>query len=93
MKDTELDQLLRSAGASPPVPEDFQRAVWRRIEARETEEQLAPRVGVKTSFRWASLAAMAATIVLGAWLGFQSRPDGDQAKAEYVRSISPFVHR
>jgi hypothetical protein len=48
---------------------------------------------VKTSFRWASLAAMAATIVLGAWLGFQSRPDGDQAKAEYVRSISPFVQR
>jgi hypothetical protein len=34
---------------------------------------------------------MAATIILGAWLGMQNRPDGDQAKAEYVRSISPFA--
>lgn len=93
MKDSEFDQLLRSAGASPPVPGDFQRAVWRRIEARGNEEQFAPRFGGKAGFRWASLAAMAATIVLGAWLGFQSRPDGDQAKAEYVRSISPFVQR
>jgi hypothetical protein len=93
MNDSELNQLLRSAGTSPPVPGDFQRSVWRRIEARETGEQLLPRVGGRTNFRWASLAAMAATIVLGAWLGFQSRPDGDQAKAEYVRSISPFVQR
>lgn len=93
MNDTEFNNLLRSAGASPPVPGDFQRAVWRRIEARENEENLLPRLGARPAFGWTSLAAMAATIVLGAWLGFHSRPDGDQAKAEYVRSISPFVHR
>jgi hypothetical protein len=93
MKDSELDQLLRTAGASPPVPGDFQGAVWRRIETRETEDPPAPGFARAGILRWASLPAMAATIILGAWLGFQSRPDGDQAKAEYVRSISPFVHR
>ncbi|MFM7181544.1 MAG: hypothetical protein ACKO2G_08785 [Verrucomicrobiales bacterium] len=93
MKHSDLDTLLRSAGSAAPVPEDFQRAVWRRIEARENETPPAPRFAGASTFRWASLAAMAATILLGAWLGLQSRPDGNQAKAEYVRSISPFVHR
>jgi hypothetical protein len=92
MNDSEFDTLLRSAGSAPPVPEDFQRAVWRRIEARETEVPPATRFSQSNNtFRWASIAAMAATIVLGVLLGLQSRPDGDQAKAEYVRSISPFA--
>jgi hypothetical protein len=91
MNDSEFDTLLRSAGSAPPVPEDLQRAVWRRIEARETTDHNLPKVRRASSSPWAALAAMAATIILGAWLGLQSRPDGDQAKAEYVRSISPFA--
>jgi anti-sigma factor RsiW len=90
MNDSEFDTMLRAAGSAPPVPEDFQRAVWRRIEAREGEAAAMPRI--RRAFSpWAAVAALAATIILGAWLGLHARPDGDQAKAEYVRSISPFA--
>lgn len=93
MNDSEFDTLLRSAGSAPQVPEDFQRAVWRRIEARENEVPPATVSARARTFHWASIAAMAATIVLGAWLGLQSRPDGEQAKDDYLRSISPFIQR
>ena len=92
MNDSDLESMLRSAGASPPVPEDFQRAVWRRIEARETEMATLPSIRTRSS-PWMAIAAMAATIILGAWLGLNTRPDAHDSKADYVRAISPFAHQ
>lgn len=91
MNDSEFDQLLRSAGARPSLPADFGRSVWARIEAGEAAAAELPSPAARRWFPWLATTGLAAAITLGAWLGLQSRPHGEDAKAQYVRSISPFA--
>lgn len=91
MNDSEFDQLLRSAGARPSLPTDFNRAVWTRIETRGAAAATLPATTGNRWIPWLATTGMAAAITIGVWLGLESRPQGDQAKAEYVRSISPFA--
>lgn len=98
MTDAELDQLLKTSQPAPNIPRDFRSEVWSRIA-------LAEAATVKS--RWHSLllqllaaltrplpatATIAATILLGAWLGSASAPQPGDAKVSYAETISPFRH-
>lgn len=96
MKDSELDQLLRAANATAPVPAGFERDVWSRIEALESDRgwfcvSLERFLGF---FALPSVAAVtcAVTVMCGVWLGLNSQVSNQSGDVAYLQSISPFAH-
>lgn len=98
MKDDNFDQFLRETEPELPMPGGFGSEVWSRIA-------LAEATSVKS--RWQLLlsqllasfvrplpaaATIAATILLGGWLGSASVAQPEDAKLSYAETISPFRH-
>lgn len=98
MKDSELDELLKTAGAPVQPPAGFQRDVWFRIEAAETN-------GWKPGVNWmlerffgffalppVAVATCAAMVMAGAWFGLEPQTASQSGEIAYVQSVSPFAH-
>lgn len=90
MKD-DLSRLLADWQPGVPDPQDFRRAVWQRIEsasapaepgwlARFVDRVCRPRLAV---------TALAATIALGGFVGWQYSTGARQAA--YLRSVNPYA--
>ena len=94
MKDSEIDDLLRSASDRVSLPDSFRHEVWRRIESAEMERSRVPgglREWVRRMFQeWPAAVGVAAAVALGLALGALTALDARDAQASYVRSISPF---
>jgi hypothetical protein len=85
----------------PEIPPDFQRGVWNRIAARESESSKAPFLSF-LAVRWVSAPRLAAfALVLagltGTGLGLveSSRANTKNWKtleAKYVQSVDPYEH-
>jgi hypothetical protein len=94
MKDSEIDDLLRSTSDRISLPASFRHEVWRRIESAEREHSRAPgglREWVSWLFQeWPAAVGVAGAVALGLALGALAPPDARDAQASYVRSISPF---
>ncbi len=98
MNDSELDQLLKDTDATVPLPADFQRDVWFRIEAAEANGW-KPRASrtLERILGFFALPPVAATtctamVIVGVWLGLDVGKPGPAGEVAYVRSISPFAH-
>jgi len=94
MNDSELDKILLSAGNELPLPPDFGRQVWRRIESSSAaspglaswfEKVLSPLA--KPAVAAAAILTMTA---LGLGLGAGLKPRQEDWKEAYVESVSPF---
>lgn len=98
MTDNDFDLFLREAEPGLTMPNGFRSEVWSRIA-------LAEAASVKS--RWQAIlsqllasfvrplpatATIAATILLGGWLGSSSVPQPEDAKLGYAETISPFLH-
>jgi hypothetical protein len=92
MNDSDFDQMLRSAKREAPLPASFRHGVWQRIENDAAEIGTSWYQGVLGAvFRpWGTAVGLAATIVLGLWLGAVSAPAEKSTLATYADSISPF---
>lgn len=95
MNNDPLDDLLRAAAQEPPLPKGFRSEVWTRIAYAE-QRYLA------SWCHWAlaslvrplpAALSVAATVVIGAWLGLASMPTAADAQFSYAESISPFLHQ
>ncbi len=75
LTDQELDRLLSSAG-SPSVPKGFEQRMAARIAAEAGSNVVPFPVRIKAKARpmslWPIPAALAASLVLGFWLGNQN---------------------
>jgi hypothetical protein len=98
MNDTELDHLLKAARTPAIPPSGFQRDVWLRIEAAESNG-CKPRVNRMLevflgffAMPPVALATCAAMVLIGAWFGMQPQDTGRSGETAYVQSISPFAH-
>lgn len=96
MNDSNFDDFLKNAKADVHLSASFKHGVWRRLENEESE---AHRVIVwfhafAANFvrPWGAAAGVAATVVLGLWLGSASVPGTHGTKDAYTQSISPFDH-
>ena len=98
MNDSELDQLLKDTHATVPLPADFQRDVWFRIEAAEANgwKPRASRALEKFLGFFALPPVAAATctamVLAGAWLGLNAGKPGPVGEIAYAQSVSPFAH-
>lgn len=97
MNDSELDQLLKAAGTPAMPPADFQREVWFRIEAEESDgwktrmNRILERMLGCFALPSVAVATCSVMVVVGIWFGMKSgdaKPNGEFA---YVQSISPFA--
>lgn len=96
MKNTDFDDLLRSARKDFPLPSSFPSDVWNRIESVEAisspiETPWHHNVVSMFARPWAAATGLAAMVALGLWLGALSVPDNSRTGTAYVRSISPFA--
>ncbi len=89
MNDSEFDDLLKTAGANVPLPQSFNQGVWHRIESRASA---APPIASFPGYPWLAGLGVAATIVMGLWLGALSTSRPKDVKIAYAESISPFAH-
>ena len=95
MNDSELDDLLRSAVTDGSVPRSFRQGVWTRIECAALRR--SQRFGWFETFAVAlnrpsgAALAVASMVALGLWLGNGGFPNENDAKMDYVQSISPFA--
>lgn len=97
MNDSELDRLLESAQTTVTPHDGFQREVWLRIEATETNAW-KPRLSViaERFFNWlalppVALATCSVMLAAGVWAGLESGNPGPQGEMAYIQSISPFA--
>ena len=96
MKNTDFDDLLRSAREDFPLPPSFHADVWNRIESAEV---ISSKFGTPWPHNvisifarpWAAVSGLAAMVALGLWLGALSIPDNSRTETIYARSISPFA--
>ena len=74
LTDAELDQLLKMA-STPQLPTGFEQRLARRIasEAASNVVQFPRRAKLaeRTNWRWQVPAALAASLIIGIWLGAQ----------------------
>jgi hypothetical protein len=96
MKDSELDQLLKASNVSAPLPAGFERDVWSRIEALESDRGLF-RTSLERFLEFFALPPVAAAtcavmVATGAWLGLNSQASNPAGDVAYLQSISPFAH-
>jgi hypothetical protein len=97
MNDSELDQLLKDTNATVPLPADFQRDVWFRIEAAEANgwkpraNRMLERFLGFFALPPVAVATCTAMVMVGAWFGLESGKPGPAGQVAYVRSISPFA--
>ena len=98
MNDGDFDQFLREAEPELPIPGGFRSEVWSRIAQAEAAS-VKNRWQVLLSHLLASFvrplpatATIAATILLGGWLGSASVPPPADAKLSYAETISPFLN-
>jgi hypothetical protein len=97
MNDSELDRLLESAHTTVTPRDGFQREVWLRIEAAESNAW-KPRLSLLAEcfFNWLALppVALATCSVMlagGVWTGLESANPAPQGEMAYIQSISPFA--
>lgn len=95
MSDQELDLLLQTWKAEAELPRDFQRQVWRRIEA--TPPPLALFGWLEAFLNWIA-APIPATAVCAAGLafgivaaGWTPGPAVNAPAAAYAHSINPLA--
>lgn len=96
-----LRNLLRDARPTPPLPLDFQAAVWRRIERAQAAHESAPWAEwLDPIAAWLvqprlALAGVAAMFLLGIFIGVLQGDNlaNDQAKQQYLTAVSPFTNR
>lgn len=97
MKDSELDQLLKAAGTPDQTTAGFQRDVWSRIEAAETNgwrrglDRIVGRFLEFFALPPVAVATCAAMVITGAWFGLESGKSNPAGEVRYVQSISPFA--
>ncbi len=96
MKDSEFDDLLKTAKGPVLLPSSFRHGVWSRIKEQESEVPkraawFQPVLGLFLR-PWGAVAGMAATVAVGVWLGSASVPGTEGSKQAYAESISPFAH-
>jgi len=94
MKDSEIDDLLRSASEPISLPDSFRRGVWQRIEAAELARPSAAE-WLRAPLRWllqpwAGAVSVAAAVAIGLGLGAIFPSGSRDAEANYFRSINPF---
>ncbi|GAA5483980.1 hypothetical protein [Haloferula sargassicola] len=92
MNNDPLDDLLRAAAQEPPLSEGFRSEVWTRIAYAEQRSVASWFHRALASLVRPLPAALtvAATVVIGAWLGLASTPTAEDAQLSYAESISPF---
>ena len=96
MNDSRLDQLLRSAGTPIQTAEGFQRDVWFRIEAAETQgfkpriDEILERFLGFFALPPVAITTCAAMVIVGAWFGLEAGKSNPAGEVSYVQSISPF---
>jgi hypothetical protein len=94
MNDHQFDEFLRTAKNECPLPSSFRQGVWSRIESAPAECGVGgakwKRLFNVFSQPWGAAAGLAATILLGLWLGAVSAPTPVNAERAYVQSVSPF---
>ncbi len=96
MNNSEFDDFLKTARADLPLPASFKQGVWHRIEGEALGvpslvigfQALAARLARP----WGAAVGIAATVLLGLWLGIATSPNPKEAKSAYAMSISPFAH-
>jgi hypothetical protein len=95
MKDSEFDDLLRSAGEKLPLPATFHTDVWKLIEATDVVSKTVspwPVNVISMLVRpWPAASGLAAMVALGLWMGALGVPGDPPNEMAYVRSISPFA--
>jgi hypothetical protein len=101
--DESLRNLLRDARPTPPppLPLDFQTAVWRRIEHAQTANESAPWAEwLDPIAAWLlqprlALAGVAAMLLVGICIGLLQGDSlaNDQAKQQYLAAVNPFTNR
>ena len=95
-----IDELLRSARPSPPLPPGFRDAVWRRIDQTEGTANARPDRWLVVLAcrlfqpRWA-IGGLACALVLGASLGLYEgrRIARDTVQARYLATVAPATIR
>lgn len=96
MKDSELDDLLRTTREPNLLPSSFRQDVWQRI-ARSAEADFSSGIirmepiAAKIVCPWATVAGIAAMVSMGLWLGALTVPGSQDAEIMYAASISPFA--
>jgi hypothetical protein len=95
MKDSEFDDLLRSAGEKLPLPATFRADVWKLIEATDAAPKTASfwYVNVISILvrPWPAISGLAAMVALGLWMGTLGVSGDPPNEMAYVRSISPLA--
>ncbi len=95
MKDSEFDDLLRSAEDKLPLPATFHTDVWKLIEATDAASKTVspwPANVISILVRpWPAFSGLAAMVALGLWLGALGISGNPPNEMTYVRSISPFA--
>jgi hypothetical protein len=97
MNDSELDQLLKAAGTPAQPAAGFQRDVWFRIQAAETNGWKPRLDGILERFLGlfalppVAIATCAVMVLGGAWFGLESGKSNPTGELSYVQSISPFA--
>lgn len=97
MNDIQLDQLLKASANPAQPPADFQRAVWRRIEAEESTawkpraKWILDRIFGFLTLPPVAVATCAAMVALGVWFGLKPQDSLPTGEVAYIRSVSPFV--
>lgn len=97
MNDLELDQLLKETNISDLPDASFQRDVWFRIEAAESNgwkprvNRILERFLGVFALPPVAVATCTAMIAVGAWFGLEAGNSSPAGKVAYVQSISPFA--
>jgi hypothetical protein len=99
--DDELKKKLASWKVRPEVPPDFQRGVWNRIAARESQSSNGPLESL-LAIRWLTLPRLAVcAFVLSGFIGTglgliesaqANTKNWKMLEAKYVQSIDPYEH-
>ncbi|PTX91908.1 hypothetical protein DB346_23405 [Verrucomicrobia bacterium LW23] len=100
--DDSLNKLLQSWHPKVEMPSDFQRSVWRRIEAREQAShavwwrEVADWMTLSLSHPVRATAVIVATSLLAGWMGIAQARDAAAAlelriESRYAESINPYA--
>jgi hypothetical protein len=88
MNDSQFDTFLKAAKGDEPLPRTFTQGVWHRIESASVIPHPSSRTFGKP---WLPALGMAASVILGLWLGARTIPEPDDMTTSYAISISPFA--